>query len=102
MVLDFDGLPVFAVGGDFFGTDFDGNPIPASVTVTLADGTTVNLEQPATFAGFSSDVAISQLTVSVENLGVNVYLAYDNFYVGQLGAVSSQASTWGDVKALFD
>jgi len=101
MVITFDGDPVFAVGGDFFGSDFDGLPIPAMVYVTLADGTEVLLEQPAVFVGFSSNEPITQLTISTTTTSPNVYLAFDNFYVGQLGTVAAEPASWGNVKALY-
>ena len=101
LLIVFDGLPVFAVGGDFFGTDYDGNPIAAVIRVTLADGTTVDLELPAVFVGFTSAEPIVQLTITTENTGTGVWVAYDNFYVGTSGPVAHEASSWSSVKALF-
>lgn len=102
LTLDFDGLPVFAVGGDFYATDFDGVPITATVTLLLSDGTTVDLDSPARFAGFVSDVAITQLTVSTPNTGTSAWVTLDNFYVGQTGTVAAELTTFGGIKALFD
>lgn len=97
MVIDFDGLPVFAVGGDFFTTDYDGVPVDGTIVVSLDDGTTVELSSPQMFAGFLSTQAITQLVLNpVEN-----WATLDNFYVGQMGSVSSAESTWGAVKVLF-
>lgn len=100
--ITFDGLPVFAVGGDFYGTDLDGYPIPASITVTLNDGTTVELDQPAVFVGFSSGTAITQLTITTVDVGIDVWITFDNFYVGRFGPVTASASTWSSVKALYE
>jgi hypothetical protein len=101
IVIDFDGIPVTAVGGDFFATDFDGNPVTTTVAVTLNDGTTVELSHPTVFAGFTNGESITQLVISVVDLSENVWATYDNFYVGQMGAVSAERTAWSYVKALF-
>lgn len=102
LTITFSGLPVFAVGGDFFGTDFDGVAIPSTVTVTLADGTTVDITYPARFIGFSSQAAIASLTVSTANTGVSTWVTVDNFYVGSANPVAVEMRTFGNVKALFE
>lgn len=102
MTLDFTGLPVFAIGGDFFATDFDGVAISAVVTVTLSDGTMIDLNAPARFAGFASDMAISYVTIATPNTGVQAWVTLDNLYLGQAGGVAAELTTFGNVKALFN
>ena len=101
LVFDFDGIPVTAVGGDFFATDFDGNPLPTVVAVTLNDGTTVELSHPTVFAGFTNGESITQLVLSVVDQSEDAFATYDNFYVGQMGAVSAERTAWTYVKALY-
>lgn len=101
LTITFDGLPVTAVGGDFFMTDFDGNPISEPITVTLDDGTTVDMTYPTVFAGFASDVAITSLTLTT-TATTNSWVAFDNLYVGQLGTVAAEPTSFSQVKALFD
>jgi hypothetical protein len=98
LTLTFDGLPVTAVGGDFFGTDFDGNPVPTVVTVALDDGTTVELTYPTVFVGFTSEVPITTLTISC---GDGLWATYDNFYVGQMATVPVEDRSWGRIKTLY-
>ena len=94
----FDGLPVTAVAGDFFGTDFDGNPVATVVTVALGDGTTVELTYPTVFVGFTSVEPIVSMTISC---GDGLWVTYDNFYVGQVVMVPVENSSWGDIKAMY-
>lgn len=101
ITITFDGLPVFAVGGDFFVTDFDGNPIAGNCIVTMDDGTTVTLNYPTVFAGFVSDIAIVSMTLTTDE-AVDCWVAFDNFYVGQVGTVAAEQTSLSSVKALFD
>ncbi|MBD3222033.1 hypothetical protein GF314_12410 [bacterium] len=101
LVIEFDGLPVTGVGGDFFCTDFDGNPVTEPITVTTDDGTEVTLTYPSVFAGFTSDEAITSLTLSTTATG-SVFVTFDNFYVGEVGTVAAEATPLTQVKALFD
>jgi hypothetical protein len=98
LTLTFDGLPVTAVAGDFYGTDFDGNPMPTVVTVALDDGTTVELSYPTIFVGFTTAVPMVSLTISC---GDGLWPTYDNFYVGQLIIVPVENRTWGAIKSLY-
>jgi hypothetical protein len=98
LVLTFDGLPVTAVGGDFFATDFDGNPMVTLVTVALDDGTVVDLTYPTTFVGFTSPVPMVSLTISCGDL---LWATYDNFYVGQMSIVPVEDTSWGAIKSLY-
>jgi hypothetical protein len=101
MTIEFDGLPVTAVGGDFFTTDFDGAPNAFPITVTLDDGTSVTLEYPTVFAGFTSTVPIASITLTTPDQGTNAWVTLDNFYVGEVGAVAVEGVTLSQVKALF-
>lgn len=98
LVLTFDGLPVTAVAGDFFGTDYDGNPVATVTTIELDDGTIVQLDYPTTFVGFTSSVPITTLTITVFD---ELWPTYDNFYVGQLAIVPVEERSWTQVKALY-
>jgi hypothetical protein len=98
LTLTFDGLPVTAVAGDFYGTDFDGNPMPTVVTVQLDDGTTVGLSYPTVFVGFTTPVPMVSLTISC---GDGLWPTYDNFYVGQLAIVPVEDLSWTRIKTLY-
>lgn len=98
LILTFDGLPVTAVAGDFFGTDFNGNPVATVVTVALDDGTTVELTLPTVFVGFTTPAPITTLTISC---GGGLWATYDNFYVGQMAIVPVEERSWGLIKALY-
>ena len=98
LIIVFDGLPVTAVGGDFFATDFDGNPVVSVITVALGDGTTVELTYPTVFVGFTSVEPITSLTISCSE---EVWATYDNFYVGQELMVPVEDSSWGNIKAMY-
>jgi MYXO-CTERM domain-containing protein len=84
---------VRAVGGNFFGTDFEFNNASVIFTVSLSNGTSFTGEasNPASFTGFRSTTAatISSLSIDVEPAqgfmggGVPpVYPSVDNLYFG--------------------
>ena len=85
---------VFAVAGNFFSRDAGFNIIPALVGVFLADGTSSlqNVSSQGGFSGFISDIAITQLVVSVaaQPTGVN-YPAVNNLYFGVVPAPGAAA-----------
>lgn len=93
----FDGDPVTAVGGDFFLTDYDGFPVSGTATVQLDDGTTVYLDYPTVFAGFTSVTPIVSMTLTPSN----DWMTFDNMYVGALNVTPTEATTLSRVKALF-
>ncbi|MFN5497571.1 MAG: hypothetical protein ACK5C3_13470 [bacterium] len=71
MVINFSGVDVFGVYGNFFGTDITGSLAPGLVLVTLADGTgsLLYVDNPNVFFGFYSDgPAITSITVSADAL----------------------------------
>ena len=98
LTIVFDGLPVTAVGGDFYCSDFDGNPVVAVITITLGDGTSVELTYPTVFVGFASVEPITSMTISC---GEDVWATYDNFYVGQELVVPVENQSWGNIKAMY-
>lgn len=104
LTLDFDGGPVFMVGGFFFATDFDGIVVSDVVNVTLNDGTSVDVTSvpgnpSASFVGFMGTDPITQLNMGVVNLAN--WVAYDDFYVGTVITTATEPITWSSVKALF-
>jgi hypothetical protein len=100
MIIVFTGLPVTAVGGDFFCTDFDGAPESVSTIVALADGTTVTLDWPTVFVGFSSTVPITSLVIDTDATAA-VWVTLDNFYVGETGVIATESLTLSHIKTLF-
>ncbi len=79
---------VRAVGGNFFGTDFNFNNASVIFTVSLSNGTSFTGEasSPESFTGFRSTNAatISSLSIDVENADATtaVYPSVDNLYFG--------------------
>ena len=69
LTFTFTGTLPTAVGGLFFTTDFNFNALSSTLTVSLNDGTFINLPAPSAlnltgaFAGFTSDVGITSLVV---------------------------------------
>jgi hypothetical protein len=100
LTLMFDGLPVTAVAGDFFATDFDGIPMPTTVTVALDDGTIVMLTFPTVFVGFTTVEPIVWMTLTT-TAGDGLWPTYDNFYVGQMASVPVEDSSWGHIKGFY-
>ena len=82
MYVDFTGDPVTSVGGIFWASDFDGYYVPGDITLTLSDGTVENYSPSGTttFRGFTSDVPITQLTITTPT----DWPVMDHFYVGAI------------------
>jgi MYXO-CTERM domain-containing protein len=77
----FSGAPVYGVGGNFFGTDFSFNVVPALLFISLSDGTTYAgvVSNPETFTGFfSTGAAITGLTVQAVSGASNVFPTVDD------------------------
>ncbi len=77
----FSGAPVYGVGGNFFGTDFSFNVVPALLFISLSDGTTYAgvVSNPETFTGFfSTGAAITGLTVQAVSGAANVFPTVDD------------------------
>lgn len=83
VIINFTGAPVTAFGGNIFITNQAFAPVSGTMTVTLNDGSNVVLNNPyqTAFAGFTSDMAITSVTISATGPG-NTYITVDNLYVG--------------------
>lgn len=94
----FTGKPVTAVGGLLFGSDINGNWVPAGVTIDLSDGThyVYNNTSPNNFRGFITDVPIVSMTIDCVDPGPPYYWStVDNFYVGTVIPEPSSILVWG-------
>jgi len=86
--VDFDpaaenGLPS-AVGGWFFPGDINGYYQTGPIVIDLSDGTHYEFD-PANgtdFRGFTSDVAITSITIDAPEGAANAWSTMDHFYVG--------------------
>jgi len=82
--INFTGSAVTAAGGNFWPTDVSGYNITGSISVSLSDGSTVNLPSASssTFLGFVTDgAAFTSMSVSCSD--VDGWPTVDHFYVGQ-------------------
>ncbi|MCF7976322.1 MAG: hypothetical protein K9N55_21065, partial [Phycisphaerae bacterium] len=85
----FTGAPVTAVGGMFWPTDYDGGNVVGDISLSLSDGTTVDLANADlnTFRGFVTDgAAFTSMSISTLNITPPPYQwpTVDHFYVGQI------------------
>ncbi|HCT44271.1 MAG TPA: hypothetical protein DF699_03585 [Phycisphaerales bacterium] len=78
----FTGSAVNVIGGNFWATDVNFNPVATDITILLSDGTstTFTTSGPTDFRGFTSSVAISTILISTAD-GAS-FASLDNFYVG--------------------
>ena len=93
LTFTFTGTLPTAVGGLFLVTDASFNALSSTLKVSLGDGTFINLPAPTggdlnttgAFAGFTSDVGITSLTVGGpffgQPLGTN-FVTVNSLYVG--------------------
>lgn len=92
LTISFTSGNVFAIGANFFISDFMGDFQVNSVTVTLSDATVLSFS-PTTMAdsyrGFVSDVAITSLVISAP--GDALYATLDNLTVGTVPEPTSLA-----------
>lgn len=99
LTFTFTGTLPTAVGGLFFVTDINFNALSSTLKVSLGDGTFINLPAPTggglnttgAFAGFTSDVGITSLTVgapfsSAQGTG---YATVNSLYVGTGGPTAA-------------
>ena len=82
---------VYAIGGRFFGSDWDGNLQAAFIKITLSDSTVVeyNNTDYLDFRGFTSTVPIAYLSVSLPGMPHDVnwqgpYPTIDHLYLGEV------------------
>lgn len=85
--ITFTGDPVTAVGGTFWGTDLNYDPVLANVVLTLSDGTVepYTTMEANTFRGFTTTGApITSLTIDATGLIENAWPTMGELYVGQV------------------
>jgi hypothetical protein len=86
---------VMSVGANIFGTDLSFNSLPATITVTLADGSSyiASTSGPTDFVGFISNGApIFSLTMAASDTAPgDIYVTADNMYFGVVPAPGSLA-----------
>jgi hypothetical protein len=86
---------VMSVGANIFGTDPSFNTLPATITVTLADGSSyiASTTGPSDFVGFiSNTAAISSLTMTASDTAPgDIYVTADNMYFGVVPAPGALA-----------
>lgn len=96
VTISFTSGNVTAVGGNFFATDISDSFFANPVTLTLSDATTVTFTPSSlldSYRGFTSDVVITSLTLTVPTVAFNSrYPALDNLTVGV--AVVPEPSSW--------
>jgi hypothetical protein len=87
ITISFTNGNVTAVGGNFFGTAFDGQVAGGTIRIDLNDGTFITLANPidSTFTGFVSDGApiSSVIVTALQAGGAGLWPTVDNLYVGQ-------------------
>jgi hypothetical protein len=95
LTINFTGKPVTALGGIFASTDINGDVIQQTVTVTLSDNTTVSLTGSG-FLGFTSNFAISYLTIDGLDTPNSNWPQLSHFYTGsaEIAAVPAPAAVW--------
>ena len=92
LTFTFTGTLPTAVGGLFFTSDASFNAVSSALSVSLNDGTFINLPAPTggglnmtgAFAGFTSDVGITSLTVGApfSSLPSTGFATVNSLYVG--------------------
>jgi len=84
LVARFTGRPVYAVGGNFYGTDLFGGYVPSQVILNFGDGTVYVYENTDihSFLGFVSTTPIVTLSVDSIRTAGGAAPTLDNFYVG--------------------
>ena len=96
LTISFSGGNVMAVGGNFFATNLSDAFQAVAMTVSLSDGTSVTFtptSQSASYLGFTSDVAITSLTIS--GAGTSLYSGLDNLTVGAVAIPAvPEPTTW--------
>jgi len=100
--ITFTGKPVTALGGIFASTDINGDVVQQTVTINLSDNTPVSFTGSG-FRGFTSDLAITYLTIDAVDLDPNnpYWPKLDHLYVGSavpepaaVKAVPTPAAAW--------
>lgn len=78
---------VSAVGGNFFLTDINSNPIAGNLSINLSDGSSVNFSSTASnnypFVGFTTTGSSFITSLDLNAVGSGQFNTIDNLYVGQ-------------------
>lgn len=95
ITINFTSGNINAVGGNFYVVNFSDVFQPVALTLTLSDGTVTTFKPSSpsaldSFRGFSSNLAISSLTLS--GPGTSLYATLDNLTVGSVSAVPEPGS----------
>jgi PEP-CTERM motif len=98
IVFTFTSGNVTAIGGYFFPTDFSGGLTSGAVSVTLSDGTVINLTSPGigTFTGYaSSGTVLTSRIIDAPDTAANQWSTVNDLYVGaeSVGGVPEPATT---------
>ncbi|MBL0148430.1 MAG: PEP-CTERM sorting domain-containing protein [Ideonella sp.] len=86
LTIDFTSGNVTAVGANFYATIFGDAFFQAEMNIGLSDGTNVSFTPSSvndSYRGFTSDIAITSLKLTVSNVSFNsLYAGLDNLRVG--------------------
>jgi hypothetical protein len=82
LTINFTGAAVTAIGGNFYATNINDVFQSVAMTIMLSDGTSTTFtpNNPNTFRGVTTNVAITSLVLSAA--GANTFAGLDNFFVG--------------------
>jgi hypothetical protein len=80
----FTGKPVTAIGGYFFGGDFNGLFTPGNIIVTLNDGSSLTIANATlnSFAGFTTSASDPITSLTIVSSPNTIYPTVDDFIVG--------------------
>jgi len=95
LTITFTGKEVTAIGGIMTPTDINGAMMAGVVTVLLSDGgtwTTTYTQTTPVFVGYTSDVAITSLTIDALDTPAVSWPQLDHFYTGQVNPVPEPAT----------
>lgn len=97
IVITFTGGNPTAVGGNFWATDINFNPISATVTINTSDGQSRSFtaSSPSDFTGFTSAVAITSMMIATQAGPPTAWPTMDNLYVGQVIPTPGAAALLG-------
>ncbi|MBV9388421.1 MAG: hypothetical protein JOZ78_18515 [Chroococcidiopsidaceae cyanobacterium CP_BM_ER_R8_30] len=88
VIINFTSGNVTAVGGNFFLTDVNNNPIAGNLTINLNDGTSVTFSSSAStnfpFEGFTTTGSTFITSLALGGVGFGQFNTIDNLYVGKV------------------
>jgi hypothetical protein len=104
ITISFTSGNVTAVGGNFFLTDAGDNLVAGSISLTLNDGSVINLTSPTSgatpFGGFTTDGAIIT-SLTIAGPGATSWDSFDNLYVGASNAPAAVPEPFTILGTLF-